>query len=264
MKYLISGASSSLAKAIARELLDRGNEITLVGRNSQPKFDFLNLNETLPALFKNHDVFLHLAHSFELQVAPDLNEQAALEITRLLHGKNSTVRKCIYISSDSASARAKSDYGKSKFRTERVFLSTTNCAVIRLGIIEDVNVSSPYKKVRNLVEKFGILLFPDPRKKIFTMTRVKVIADNIEIIVSMKLNGGPYKDKASATTKSILEILESDRVKPKLVLRIPRIGLAFVTLVGRNFKVTRRIADSMTSILTEPERCQHLPETSPP
>ena len=120
-------------------------------------------------------------------------------------------------------------------------MTTTNCAVIRLGIIEDLSVSSPYKKVRNFVEKFGILFFPDPHKKIFTKTRVKVIADNIEIIVSMDLDGGPYKDKASATTKSILEILESDRVKPKLVLRIPTIGLIFITLVGRKFKVTRRI-----------------------
>ena len=43
MKFLISGASSSLSKAIARELIDRGNELTLVGRSSQPAFDFLNL-----------------------------------------------------------------------------------------------------------------------------------------------------------------------------------------------------------------------------
>ncbi|MEN9325041.1 MAG: hypothetical protein RL414_795 [Actinomycetota bacterium] len=262
MRYLISGASSSLAKTIALELEIRGHATTLVGRNSQPRFDFLNLGESLPFLFDSHDVFLHFAHSFEMQVAPDLNEQAALEITKLIQGKNSTVKKCIYISSDSASAVAKSDYGKSKFRTERVFLNSEKCAVIRLGIINDVNVESPYKKVRDFVEKFGVLPFPNPKKRIFTVTRIKVIVENIEKIVRMNLIGGPYKDEASSTVKSILEILESDGVKPKIVLRIPKICLRFLIFVGGRFKFTRRIADSMISILTEPETSQQLPHAS--
>lgn len=259
MKYLISGANSSLSRAIAEELTNRGHEVTLVGRDSQPPFNFSNLERHLPALFENHEIFLHLAHSSEIQNPPDKNEQAAYQITNLLNGPASLVKKCIYISSDSASAGTMSNYGKSKFRTERVFLASQQSAVIRLGIIADENVLSPYRKVRGIVEKSRVLAFPNPSKKIFTLTNVKIIIDNIEKIVSLDLSGGPYKDDISAIRKSILDILESDKVKPRVVLPIPTAVLKFMVFAGQKIRYTRKFIDSLTSILTEPETCQHIP-----
>ena len=260
MKYLISGASSSLAKEIARELTARGHEITLVGRKSLPTFDFLSLEESLPTLFENHDVFLHLAHSFEMQTSPDLNQEASRQITHFLSQPNSVIKRCIFISSESASAIAKSEYGRSKYRTEQVFLKSKQSTVLRVGIIDDANVHSPYIKLKSVVKRTGILAFPNLRRKIFTVTTVRDISENIEKIVAMDLVGGPFCNKSSQFKRSILEVLEGDNIKIKLSLNIPIKVIEPLILGGKRLFFTKRISDSLSSILTEAEICQEIPE----
>lgn len=263
MKYLISGASSSLAKEIARELTTRGHEILLVGRKSQPEFDFSNLEGILPGLFENHDVFLHLAHSFEMQIFPDLNQEAANKIIHFLSQPNSSIKRCILISSESASANSRSAYGVSKYRSEQVFLKSKQSSILRVGIIDDMSVDSPYNKLKNIVRKTGVIAFPNLRRKIFTVTTVKDIADNIEKIVAMDLVGGPFCNQSPKSRKSILEVLENDSVKVNIGLNIPPKMIETIIFGGKKFSLTRRIADSLSSILTEPEICQEIPERVP-
>ena len=260
MKYLISGASSTLSQAIASELINRGHDVTLIGRSAQVSFELAEPASSLLKLFESHDFFLHLAHSFDNQIGPDLNQHAASRIIGLLESPLVKIQKCVFLSSDSASAHAKSDYGKSKYRTEQIFLSSKNAAVLRVGIIQDVSVSGPYSKLRRIVKLFKVLPFPLPNKAYFSVTNVKEITNNLTYICEMNITGGPYSNNSSLDRKSISRILKEDGVNPKIVITIP----AWLTIVlcqaGKKIKLTRRLADSLNTTMAEPENVMEIPK----
>lgn len=260
MKYLISGASSDLAQAIAANLVSRGHVTTLIGRSTDAEFHLESAEVDLPILLETHDVFLHFAHSYEFQDSPDLNELSAHKIVKLLNDPNVKVQKSIYISTDSASAKAISQYGKSKFRTERVFLSSNKCIVIRLGIVVDVNLPSPFQTLRNLVKTAKILVFPNLKSLNFTCTDLREVTDQLEKISTSKSIGGPFSVKSSPQRLSIVEILQSTGVDPKIAMGFPIAITNLLCAIGKRFKLTRKIADSISSILVEPEKIQGLPK----
>ena len=253
MKYLISGASSTLTKAISTELINRGRLVTLIGRETPFSFELENPENNLRQLLESHDIFLHLAHSFENQVRPDLNESAARKIVPLLDLPTSKVNKCIFISSESSSAHAKSHYGQSKYRTEQAFLKSHKTVIVRIGIIDDENIISPFSKLKKIVGKFGVLLFPLPKRMIFTITNVKEIVDNLEKITQVDLVGGPYSNKSQSDRTSILTILEDKGMKPRIIISIPLWFTHAICYVGRKFNSTQRLTDSLYSIVVEPE-----------
>ena len=258
MKFLISGASSDFSRAIGDQLSSAGHFVTMVGRTTKPEFDLEDPNSSLPKLFTSHDVFLHFAHSFEKQEDPDLNLNAAIQIVNLLEKSESKVRKCIYISSDSANLRAKSMYGRSKFRTENVFLKSRKSAVLRVGIIIDENVSSPYQKVKRLAKLTRILIFPSPNKEIFTSVTIECIVRSILDISEKNVSGGPYGPKERTNRKSLVSILKDDGVNLMLIIGVPSGIVRLTCLLGTAIPTLNRVADSLLSIQVEPEEIQRL------
>ncbi len=254
MKYLISGASSTLTKAISRELINRGHLVTLIGRQTPVSFELENPEKNLQPLFESHDIFLHLAHSFENQVNPDLNEAAARKIILLLDSPTSKVNKCIFISSESASAQAKSNYGQSKYRTEQAFLKSHKTVIVRIGIIDDNQIVSPFNILMKIVEKFKALPFPLPKRMIFTLTNIDEIVDNLEKIIHVDLVGGPYGNKSQLDRTSILRILEDKGLNPRIIISIPLWLTSAICYVGDKFNPTHKLADSLRSLVVEPER----------
>jgi dTDP-4-dehydrorhamnose reductase len=260
MKYLISGASSELAQAIATNLVSRGHLTTLIGRNTETKFHLESAEVDLPILLETHEVFLHFAHSYEFQDAPDLNELSAHKIVKLLNDPKAKVKKSVYISTDSASAKAISQYGKSKYRTENVFLSSNKCIVIRLGIVVDENLPSPFQILRNVVKTAKILVFPNLKSPNFTCTNISEVTDQLEMISTSNSVGGPFSVKSIPQRLTIIEILRSTGVDPKISIGFPITFTNAICVIAKKFKLTRKVADSISSILVEPEQIRGIPK----
>jgi hypothetical protein len=134
------------------------------------------------------------------------------------------------------------------------------CTVIRLGVILDRNVDSPYQKLKSVVAKIRVLPFPSPYKRSFTSTTVERITNNLEKIVRDDICGGPLNNEDFGTRKSIVELLREDGIQIKIVVSIPKNMIHLMSSAGRRFSLTRRMADSLSSLLTEPDSAKEIPE----
>jgi nucleoside-diphosphate-sugar epimerase len=258
MKFLISGGSSALAQAVAQRLVLQGNEVSLIGRTTQIPFYLESPDQCLQQHLDFYDFFLHFAHSFDYQRKPDLNESAAHKI--LVATENSGIKKCVYISSDSASENAKSMYGQSKYRTERIFLPSKKWVVLRIGIIVDDMIPSPYQLVRKFVKTTRILIAPNPNKANFSTTTIQQVVQSLVDSCKSNLTGGPFSVQPKPESVSLLCLLEQQGTKPKIILKIPYCASILLWSIGKNFKCTRRIVDSIMSTLIDREQIRGFPE----
>ena len=258
MKFLISGASSAFAKEIAKRLTKHGAEVTLMGRDTKPSFNLENPSANLSEFFNNHDIFLHFAHSFEFQENPDLNEKSAMEILRIIDNPGIRLKKCIYISSDSANAKAISEYGKSKFRSERIFLNSEKCVVLRIGIVLDEAVPSAYQMLKKIVKISRILFLPNPNKEIFRTHTLDGITEGLLYISQRDISGGPYTVNTEDARKSVATILHEDNVKYWRLLDLPVYVTKLLIFFGKRIRVLRRFSDSIQTTFIELEEIQGL------
>ncbi len=258
MKFLISGASSTLAQKIGRQLTSVGHEVKIIGRGTSPEFNLEVLGKDVLELFNYYDTFIHLAHSHQKQEPLDINELAAIKIKSMLSQPGVSLGTCIYISSDSANASAKSSYGKSKYRTERVFLESNKSSVLRLGVITDNDIKSPYQLVKRFSTLFGVLIFPKPHSDIFSMTSVNNIVKSVIYISENNITGGPFGIGEELNGESMFSILRRDNVKLKVVVGIPSPLIKVFCFFGKKNNGLNRISDSLLSIQVRPEEKMKL------
>lgn len=258
MKFLVSGASSTLAQKIGRQLTSAGHEVKIIGRGTSPEFNLEDPSKDVLELFQYYEAFIHLAHSHQKQETLDINELAAMKITSMLNEPGVSLGTCIYISSDSANASSKSYYGKSKYRTERVFLESNKCSVLRLGVITDSDVKSPYQLVKKITTSFGVLIFPKPHSEIFSMTNVDDIVKSLIHISENKITGGPFRIGEGISRESMLSILRKDNVKLKVAFGIPYPLINIFCFFGKKINRLNRITDSLLSIQVRPEENTRL------
>jgi len=257
MNFLITGSSSILTQEIARMILLNGHGVTLVGRSTTPSFNLENPEEGLKQHLNNNEYLIHFAHSFKAQSKYDINEEAAERIIECCQGTG--IKKIIYISSDSASITSQSRYGQSKFRTERVFLKSDKSLVLRLGIILDDSVPSPFKFVKKVVYITRILAFPSPSIALFRITSVRQVTGVILRACLEEISGGPYSTAIDERLMTIKQVLVESGVKPKWIVPIPtKIFFPLVNLIG-NLGLLRRKCDSLLSISTTPETSPTIP-----
>ena len=79
----------------------------------------------------------------------------------------------------------------------------------------------------------------------------------------MDLTGGPFCNQNPNFKKSILEVLEDDKIEMRIVFNIPTKVIETFIHGGKRFRSIRRVADSLASVLTDPETCQEIPESEP-
>lgn len=258
MRFLISGASSKFAKVVGSELSKVGHEITIIGRDTSPSFSLEDPELSLPPLLESHEIFIHFAHSFEQQKNLDLNGSSAMKISSAVNMASTNFKKCIYISSDSANLNSLSTYGKSKYRAERYFLESERSAVLRIGIILDKSISSPFSRLMKIVVFTKVLIFPKPSRPIFTVMNIEEILNSIIQLTSDGRTGGPFGIKSYSDRLSILEILRKEGVIPKIVVSLPLKVTEILCSIGKRSKTLRRAADSILSILIEPEDVERI------
>ena len=258
MKFLISGASSKFAQVVGSELSIIGHDVTIIGRDTSPSFSLENPELSLSPLLESHDVFIHFAHSFENQEDPDLNASSAMKISSIINMASTNFKKCIYISSDSANLRSLSAYGKSKYRAERYFLKSDRSVVLRIGIILDESIASPFHILQKIVGFTKVLIFPKPDRLIFSVTNIEEILNCIMQLTSDGRAGGPFGIRSYSERLSIRGVLKKAGTEPKIVISFPlKITQILCSIVDKS-KTLGRPADSILSILIEPEQIEGI------
>jgi nucleoside-diphosphate-sugar epimerase len=126
MNVFITGVTGYLGQRLAASLVKQGHRA--VG-SSRREYE---LGQPVdPAMFEGCDVVIHAAHDFK-RGAMDRN----IEGTRACFAaaRKCGVRRQIFLSSYSARADALSEYGKTKYRIERIFLEGGE-TVLRPGLV---------------------------------------------------------------------------------------------------------------------------------
>lgn len=257
MKFLITGSSSMLAQEVSKAISSKGFDVTLIGRKSDPAFTLENPEDSLKYFVDEIDCVIHFAHSFESYQSSDINVTGAQKIVKTCEGTQ--VKRIIYISSDSASRISKSHYGQSKYKTERVFLESDISLVLRIGVVLDDSIPSPFLRVKRFVVRRRILFFPSADRPIFRTTTVVEIANSVVDACKSGKVGGPYTPTENIRLMSILEVLNLTDTKPLHVLSIP-IGVVYpLASIGREMRIFKRQFDSLISLTTPPDDCKIIP-----
>lgn len=256
MKFLFTGASSILAVALSESLVSYGHHVRLIGRSSDPAFTLDNPQTSLKVLLNQNEILVHFAHSFNRQIHPDINESSARQIIQMC--EESKIKKCVYISSDSASKISNSNYGQSKYRTEQVFLTSKKSIVLRVGVISDRSIPSPFAQLLEFTRRTGFLIFPEIHKKRFTTISVQELAKNLINVCVNDWVGGPYSACSNPILKSVSEILIENGVKPRVSISFPANAVKSLGYIGRRIGFFRREFDSALSLITPPEESPGL------
>jgi len=256
MNFLITGKNSVFAQSVGENLALRGHEVTLLGRTTIPIFDLENINSEFEKILESNEYLIHFAHSFTKQTNNDLNVIASQNLVKIL--SKSQIKKCIFISSDSASKNAKSTYGRSKFNSELEFLSSNKSLILRVGIILDENIPSPFRKILRFTRATRILVAPSARKRIFRTTTIEEITESILSGIARDLIGGPFISTRNSDLKSTKQIVNECGIYPALVVSVPMRAIKFFAGVGKKLKWQTRILDSAVSISTPTENCESI------
>lgn len=256
MKLLLTGMSSSFTQEVSKSLESKGCNVTLIGRLSRPAFTLENPEISLRKYLSKDVCLVHFAHSFESQSTEDINPISARKIIECCEEMG--VKRAIYISSDSASAVSKSHYGQSKYRTERVFMESSLSTVLRIGVITNDSVPSPYRSLKSLVKFTNTLIFPSLDEKIFRTSSVDDVAEGILKIYSQDISGGPYTSSRENSFYSLREILFKEKISPIFRISLPIALIYRLALVGRKIRFIERKCDSMISLVTIPEECTSI------
>jgi hypothetical protein len=122
MNIIVTGGTSQIGKLLTYKLRQHGHQVIEIGRN---KHHFWQLGSPIPDEVKG-EILIHFAHDRGRSI-----EQSITDTYALLNGYSGFP---IFLSSTSAHSNSKSNYGKSKFFTEQIFIEKRG-AVIKAGLI---------------------------------------------------------------------------------------------------------------------------------
>lgn len=122
MNIIVTGGTSQIGKLLTNKLRQHGHQVIEIGRS---KYNFWQLGSPIPDGV-NGEILIHLAHDRGRSV-----EQSISDTKTLLNGYSGFP---IFLSSTSAHSNAYSNYGKSKFFSEQIFIEKSG-AVIKSGLI---------------------------------------------------------------------------------------------------------------------------------
>ena len=257
MNLLITGASSTLGKNLASELLKIGKfSIRLLEHHSSVsnehceifKGDLQNI-ENLNNACAGIDTVIHLAaltHSsssksyFNINVVGTENLLAACQ-------KNK-VKRFIFVSSSAASEKG-GEYGVSKLRgEEKVKRSSLDWVILRPSEIYGPNMEEGIGKLISWIKKFPVIpvigdgsyfLSPVYVDDIINIM-VEIIKDNLFIKETLNLCG-PEKMTMNELIDRIARIHEIQRKKIFLPIWFVRLGITFLSMVKPNFVFSDQI-----------------------
>ena len=247
MRIAVSGTSSSIGRAVVRELSEQGIEIAYLTRTGLgERFD---LSDPIKLHAENLDAFIHLAWDWSESYAKGHRHNVE-NILPFLHSLATTDTKMVLLSSESASGIPESNYGKLKRELEQEF-STRGGTSIRAGLIWGSSISGIVATVARLsqVPFFCVHLDPDPNLFVSNETEIAKA-----LVFEAVTRGAPHtvfslKSKESIQLSKISHCCQ-DSTRKRLHLRIRVKNLVLIGEFMRklHFKLPFRV-DSLRSIL---------------
>lgn len=122
MNIILTGGTSKIGKLLVYKLRQHGYQVFEIGRNQH---NYWQLGSPIPDPVKG-EILIHLAHDRSRNVEESISDTKAL-----LNGYSGFP---IFLSSTSAHSNSYSNYGKSKFCAEQIFIEKSG-AVIKAGLI---------------------------------------------------------------------------------------------------------------------------------
>ncbi len=161
MRIAVSGASSSIGRAVVSEISHRGIELVYLSRTGlDQKFDLaapINLD------IENLDAFIHLAWDWSESYVEGQKHNIE-NLLPFLSSLAASGTKMVLLSSESASGIPRSNYGKFKRELEQEF-SIRGGTSIRAGLVWGSSISGIVATICKLSQLpfFCAHLNPDPR-----------------------------------------------------------------------------------------------------
>ena len=179
MKIGVTGCTSKIGENVCERIIALGYELSRIGRNEAIKWEF---GQILPHL--ELDVLIHLAHDRDLQ------EKEFRLATELLLSSVSKRTFLIYLSSTSAHSTSVSNYGKSKYIGEDMFINA-NGVVLKSGLIfqnGELYQSGILGTIVQIIQKYSIIPLPYRGKSSFYLTEIDTLS---RVIVECAIDKSP-------------------------------------------------------------------------
>lgn len=235
MTYAVTGANGQVGSYLTAYLRKQGHVVYELVRSKDKARDpayyqFFDLAQpdNMPCL-QGVDVLIHAAHFFDTtnRRYTDINITGAEELFR--HAKHHGVDRCIFISTLSAHAAARSLYGKVKYQLEQTLpLMHPATILIRPGLVFHLPLQGITAAMDNFVKKYPVVpligrgdqmiypcFLPDLARSIYMLT-LNPLAMSVPIVAAAE---------QAMTFKQLIKYLAKQRNKRVMLIPIPFYGI---------------------------------------
>lgn len=241
MKIIVTGSSSSIGKILIKRLIESGHSVVALGGSSS---DVWTLGMKIPLEIQG-DALIHLAHDREFTFRENL-----YAIQLLIDSFSGYM---IFLSSISAHSKSKSNYGQSKFASERCFLGSSG-AVIRAGVVYGSEVEGIYKTCHSIIQKFPIIPLPfNGASRMFTTHIEDLCEEFLEILNNQQSGIFLAANPWPISFRKLLDKIEQQTPKSgkRKYLPVSPNLTRFALAILKVLKIKHSIYDSLKSLDTE-------------
>ena len=227
MNIFITGVNGFIGSHLAKHLHAKGNKIyggsakTAARQDLEPVlYGYSQLflgREFDPGIFKNIDVLIHCAYSFERKNIKATNIAGTKKW--FYAGRDMGVKRHIFPTSYSAKPGSKSDYGFIKYELEGFFLQEKQL-VIRPGLV--LGNGGIFRRMNRVLRSFPVIPLIDGGNYDVPIISVEAVCRAVEKILS---NPGPAQyqlfQEELVSMKHLLQEMKRQSSARCLFLRIP-------------------------------------------
>jgi len=195
MNIFITGVNGFIGSHLAKHLRAKGNKIyggsakTVARPDLKPVLSgcsrLLLGRDFDPGIFKNIDVLIHCAYSYERKNIKSTNIEGTKKW--FYAGRDMGVKRHIFLTSYSAKPGSKSDYGFIKYELETFFLQEKQL-VVRPGLV--LGNGGIFRKMSQVLKRFPVIPLLDGGSYDVPIISVEAVCRAIEKILS---NPGPVQ-----------------------------------------------------------------------
>lgn len=243
MNIGVTGCSSPIGTKLCELIKNAGHNLIMIGRNEEAVWRF---GEKLPSL--NFELLIHIAHD------RSLSSDDSLSGNELLLNSLPQNAFVVYLSTTSAHANTLSQYGRSKYQCENLFLSA-NAAIVKSGLIFDSALEKQngvLGKLESYSRKLPVIPIPFAGKPTFYMSCIDALG-NALLQLSVDRRPGRYA-AFSYQPLSLFELIyrftQSSKRKARLV-PLPDFPTRDLLIRLSKFKHSLGSLDSLISLIEE-------------
>ena len=176
MNIILTGGTSQIGKLLVCKLRQHGHQVIEIGRTQH---NYWKLGSPIPDQVKG-EILIHLAHDRTRSL-----EECISDTKALLYGYSGFP---ILLSSTSAHTNSYSNYGKSKFFAEQIFIEN-NGSVIKAGLICGSLKNRFLEAITKKLQDYKFVILPHRGLSRFFISDADTLFSEILLIAEMKRVG---------------------------------------------------------------------------